>query len=245
MFPPRVETTLQWINGPKVLDVGCTGHVVEIGSSQWLHGRLREKFPFVTGIDISEENVRLLRQRGFDNIQVQSADAFELGEKFDTIVAGEVIEHLSNPGLFLQHAREHLNPEGKLVITTPNAFALLFISYALFKFPKTCENLEHTCWFCPQTIKELAERSGFRIEHFELFDDYPPASPSWRYRLFVAGRRLFGFVLPKLLAKNRMLLVLCPAAGNRANVMIQQPATEEESKALAQPSSSMRNYGPA
>jgi SAM-dependent methyltransferase len=210
MFPLRADAIIKWVKGPEVLDVGCTGHFVNIGSPQWLHGRLREKFPSVSGIDISDENAAILRENGFDKIYVQSAESFQLSEKFDTIVAGELIEHLANPGLFLQQSRRHLKPDGRLVLTTPNAFSLLFISYALFKYPKTCENLQHTCWFCPQTMKELVERSGFKIEHFELFDDYSPNSSSWRYRLFVAIRGLFGFFLPKLLAKNGMFLVLAP-----------------------------------
>jgi SAM-dependent methyltransferase len=201
---------LAWVKGPKVLDVGCTGHFVAVGSPHWLHGRLREKFPSVNGIDISEENAGILRANGFDNIHVQSAESFELSERFDTIVAGELIEHLANPGLFLQQAKKHLKPGGRVVLTTPNAFSLLFIAYALFKYPRTCENLQHTCWFCPQTMKELVERSGFKIEHFALFDDYPPGNSSRRYRFFVAFRRVFGFLLPNLLAKNGMFLVLTP-----------------------------------
>jgi SAM-dependent methyltransferase len=217
MFPLRTDAILKWVKGPEVLDVGCTGHFVNIGSPQWLHGRLREKFPSVSGIDISEENAAILRSNGFDKIYVQSAESFQLSDKFDTIVAGELIEHLANPGLFLQQARAHLKPGGRLVLTTPNAFSLLFISYALFKYPKTCENLQHTCWFCPQTMKELVERSGFKIDHFELFDDYPPNSPSWRYRMFVRLRGWSGFLLPKLLAKNGMFLVLAPEPDSAAD----------------------------
>src|SRR5882757_7971843 len=217
MFPLRTDAILKWVKGPEVLDVGCTGHFVNIGSPQWLHGRLREKFPSVSGIDISEANAAILRESGFDKIYVQSAETFELSNKFDTIVAGELIEHLANPGLFLRQARAHLKPGGRLVLTTPNAFSLLFISYALFKYPKTCENLQHTCWFCPQTMKELVERSGFKIEHFELFNDYPPDSLSWRYRLFVGARGWFGFLLPKLLAKNGMFLVLAPDPDSTAD----------------------------
>ena len=219
MFRLRTEAILEWVKGPDVLDVGCTGHFVKIGSPQWLHGRLREKFASVSGIDISEENAAFLRKNNFDNIYVQSAETFQLDHKFDTIVAGELIEHLANPGLFLQQAKKHLKPGGLVVLTTPNAFSLLFIAYALFKYPKTCENLQHTCWFCPQTMKELVGRCGFKIEHFDLFDDYPPGSPSRRYRFFVVFRRLFGFVLPKLLAKNGMFLVLTPQSSAPQSVL--------------------------
>ena len=235
MFRLRTETMLDWVKGPEVLDVGCTGHFVEIGAPNWLHGRLRQKFPSVSGIDISEENAALLRRNGFDKIYVQSAEKFELSDRFDTIVAGELIEHLANPGLFLRQARAHLKPGGRLVLTTPNAFSLLFISYALFKYPKTCENLQHTCWFCPQTMKELVDRCGFKIEHFELFDDYPPDNPSWRYRLFVALRGFLGFLLPKLLAKNRMLLVLIPDSKSVEEVIFEgRPLADRADEPMAE-----------
>lgn len=208
MLSLRTDVILRWVKGPNVLDVGCTGHAVEIGSSKWLHGRLREQFPSVVGIDISAKNIEALKQQGFTNLYVQNAESFELSERFDTIVAGEIIEHLANPGLFLEHARIHLKPAGRLVITTPQPFSLVDIAYALFKFPKTCQNPQHTCWFCPQTMKELVERTGLKIEHFELVDDYPPGSPSRRYRVFVTLRKWLGFLLPHLLAKNAMLFVL-------------------------------------
>lgn len=217
MLPLRTDVILKCVKGPSVLDVGCTGHALEIGSPKWLHGRLRERFPTVVGIDISAENIEALKQHGFSNLYVQSAECFELAEKFDTIVAGELIEHLANPGLFLEHARTHLKPTGKVVITTPQPFSLLDITYALFKFPRTCQNLQHTCWFCPQTMKELVERTGLKIEHFELVDDYPPGSPSRGYRAFVALRKCLGFLLPRLLAKNAMLFVLALSNGIPSN----------------------------
>lgn len=218
MFPLRTDVILEWVKGPSVLDVGCTGHALQVGSDGWLHGRLRKQFPSVVGIDISEENISELHRYGFENLYVQSAESFELGEEFDTIVAGELIEHLSNPGLFLDRARAHLKPAGRLVITTPHPFCLFDITYALFKFPKTCQNGQHTCWFCPQTMKELAERSQFKIEHFELIDDYSPNNPSRRYRAFVALRRRLGFLLPRLFAKNSMLFVLASKTSLSARV---------------------------
>jgi 2-polyprenyl-3-methyl-5-hydroxy-6-metoxy-1,4-benzoquinol methylase len=136
----RTDVILNWVKGPSVLDVGCTGHAVGIGSRRWLHGRLREQFPSVAGIDISTENIAVLNRQGFGNLYVQSAESFELTERFDTIVAGELIEHLANPGLFLRQARTHLKSTGRLVLTTPNPFSLADITYALFKYPKTCQN---------------------------------------------------------------------------------------------------------
>jgi len=212
MYPLRADQILKWVQGPHVLDVGCTGHAVQIGSRGWLHGRLREQFPAVSGIDISAENITALQRQGFANLHVRSAESFELDEEFDTIVAGELIEHLSNPGLFLQQARAHLKPGGRVVLTTPHPFSLLDITYALFRFPRTCQNLQHTCWFCPQTMKELAERSRLKIEHFELIEDYSPDCPSRPYRAVVRITRTLRFFLPRLFARNAMLFVLAADA---------------------------------
>jgi 2-polyprenyl-3-methyl-5-hydroxy-6-metoxy-1,4-benzoquinol methylase len=217
MFPLRTEEILKWVNGPGVLDVGCTGHNVALESRGWLHGRLREAFPSVVGIDISAENIAALTRLGFSNLYVQSAETFELETHFDTIVAGELIEHLSNPGLFLQQARAHLKPTGRLVLTTPHPFCLLDLAYALLKFPKTCQNLQHTCWFCPQTMKELAKRSRLKVEHFELITDYSLDSRSKPYRTFVRLTHRLRFLLPRLFTQNAMLFVLAPDDAGPSN----------------------------
>ena len=114
----RAEHIIKYVKGPCVLDVGCTGHIVEPDSPYWLHGQLRKHFPNVVGIDISADNVERLKKLGYENVYVASAEQFTLNQKFNTIVAGELIEHLSNPGLFLERAKEHLAPGGRIVITT-------------------------------------------------------------------------------------------------------------------------------
>jgi 2-polyprenyl-3-methyl-5-hydroxy-6-metoxy-1,4-benzoquinol methylase len=204
----RSELILDWIQGPRVLDVGCAAHVPEPGNPYWVHGRLRERFPEVVGIDINEENIKLLKSRGFSNIFVASAESFALDGKFNTIFSGELIEHLSNPGLFLDRTRDHLAPGGRVVLTTPNPFSLLYSMYAFMKYPKTCKNLEHTCWFCVQTLTELTRRAGLKVIHWELIEDYRLDDPSWLYRSFVRLMTFFRWVIPKRLKNNTMLFVL-------------------------------------
>lgn len=191
-----------------MLDVGCTSHEVDLDSPRWVHGRLRKKFEHIEGLDINRENVELLRSRGFDRIHVQSAEDFELESKFDTIVAGELIEHLSNPGRFLSRCYEHLGDGGRVVLTTPNVFGLSFSLYALVNQPMTCQNPEHTVWFCRQTLAELARREGFEVRELELFADYDLTAGSWLYRAYGRVHRALGFLLPELLRSTTMLFVL-------------------------------------
>jgi 2-polyprenyl-3-methyl-5-hydroxy-6-metoxy-1,4-benzoquinol methylase len=206
----RIDRLLDLVHGPSVLDVGCTDHVVKLGQPQWVHGRLRERFDDVTGIDISEENLASMRAAGFENLELANAETFDLGRTFDTVLAGELIEHLSNPGAFLLRAKAHLEPGGRLVLSTPYPFSIAYWLYALVKYPATCENREHTMWFCVRTLTELAERNGFDVRHFELVEDLDMTSPSRAYRAMVRLLRFLRPVLPDRLAANTMIFALSP-----------------------------------
>jgi len=207
----RSNLLLAFVKGPNVLDVGCAGHVPEPDSPGWVHGALRKLFPkTVTGIDINRENIEKLEKLGYNSLYVMNAEEFELNQRFDTIVAGELIEHLANPGRFLQQCHKHLNSDGRIVLTTPHPFSLLYSMYAFLKFPRTCQNLEHTCWFCPQTLDSLAARCGFKIAHWELIEDYQPNDTSWKYRSFARLVTFFRFIIPRRLRCNGLLFVLHP-----------------------------------
>jgi SAM-dependent methyltransferase len=173
----RIDSILKWVERPSVLDVGCTSHTVKFGDAEWLHGRLRQNFDHVVGMDISEENILKLKSKGLDDLYVQDAENFSLPEKFNTIVAGELIEHLANPGSFLLCAKDQLHEKGLLIITAPYPFSLFYWLYAVMKYPKTCENEEHAAWFCPSTLTTLAKRLGYKIIHFEFVEDYDITDP--------------------------------------------------------------------
>lgn len=205
----RIDAILKWVTGARVLDIGCTGHSLEQDSPQWLHGRLRQKCSSLVGIDISSENIDALKRSGFSEVYVQSAESFALPGRFDTIVAGELIEHLANPGSFLERAREHLDRGGALIVTTPNPFSIAYWLYALVKYPKTCGNPEHTCWFCVRTMTALAERAGFAVSHVEFVDDYRADDPSRSYRMFGRVMGLLAAFVPARLRKT-ILFVLVP-----------------------------------
>lgn len=209
----RVKEIIQWTKGPSVLHVGCADHVVREGSEYWLHKHLIEKFDHVIGLDSSEENIVSMRKLGYENLIVGNAEEFELEDRFDTIVAGELIEHLSNPGLFLEQVLKHLKPGGRLIITTPYPFSLLNQMFALLKYPETVQNDQHSMWFCVKTFRELYKRYGYVEVHFDLIPDYEFDNPSLKYRMFVRFLAVFSFLFPKRLKFNDMLFVLEPEKG--------------------------------
>ena len=116
------------------------------------------------GVDILAKEVKLLNELGF-NVVCADVEQMELGRKFDVIIAGELIEHLDNPGLFLQRVKSHLEEDGLLILTTPNPFALgnAFIPIKLLLGGDYSVNKEHKCWYCLKTLRQLLEKYGFKI----------------------------------------------------------------------------------
>lgn len=175
-----------------------------------MHGRIVERFPTAWGIDIDAPNIRTLTDQGYPNLHVASAEDFTLPQRFDTVVAGELVEHLGNPQNFFSQAAKHLKPGGKIVISTPYPFSLLYSLYALTKFPQTCFNPEHTLWMCPRTLSELARRAGLRVLSLRLVEDYTTEKGSQAYKALRAFIRFTHWALPNRLTGNHMLAVLVP-----------------------------------
>lgn len=126
-----------------------------------LHSRICEINPDTVGVDIDEEGVEILNKRGHNTI-VADVHHMDLGEKFDTIVAGEIIEHLPNPGLFLDNIYKHLTDDGVAIISTPNPFNAKQ-SWKIWRYNRPSVHEEHTCWLDPMTIKCLCGYSNLEI----------------------------------------------------------------------------------
>jgi predicted SAM-dependent methyltransferase len=86
----------------------------------------------------------------------------ELNQSYDVIVAGEIIEHLENPGLFLRNMRRHLKPQGKLILSTPNPF-YQGQTWKIWRYGRPQNHEEHTHWQDPQTLSQLLARTGFAV----------------------------------------------------------------------------------
>jgi SAM-dependent methyltransferase len=153
--------------GRAVLDIGCVDHsaqVQEALGATWLHHRIRQAAAETTGLDHAEQEALQLNARGY-NVVVGDAHTFDLGRPFDVIVAGDVIEHLNNPGQFLERCAMHMAPGSLLVLTTPNPFNLEQAVRALLQ-NSTVVNEDHTAWFDPEVLWELTSRHGLRVVDF-------------------------------------------------------------------------------
>lgn len=199
-----------YVEDKKVLDVGpaeLVGTVHRFKEDRWMHKRIISVATEVVGLEINEEQVRALRDMGYD-IRLGDAESFDLGETFDVIVAGELIEHLSNPGKFLECARRHLRPNGVLLLTTPNRFGALDFFKALRRnrVPSYGKPIaKHVMYFDEDLIKSLLTRHGFSdiiVTYYEAVGNLPK---DFKTKLLNALlRRYRPVLLPGLLVSARM-----------------------------------------
>ncbi|MFQ5785437.1 MAG: class I SAM-dependent methyltransferase [Alphaproteobacteria bacterium] len=164
----RVDFLLDCCREREVLHLGCADHPYtreRLADGSWLHRALSEVAARCFGIDANAEVVRWLREdRGIANLAVGDAEALDALDagRFDVVVAGEIIEHLANPGRFLETAHAVLKPEGRLVITTTNAFCLR----RFLRIPFGVESVhpDHVYYFSHVTLAGLARRFGYALE---------------------------------------------------------------------------------
>ena len=164
----RLEVIANLVKDREVLDLGVVDARVARGdaekrferSGKILFFRLAEINPNIVGLDLDAEGVEVLKQRGY-NAVCGDVHVVDLDRQFDTIIAGEIIEHLDNPGQFLCNMHRHLKPGGRLVVSTPNPFyAKQRGKIWRRKLPQVHE--EHTCWFDPITLNHSFNRAGLK-----------------------------------------------------------------------------------
>ena len=151
----RFAAVLPFIAGESVLDVGCASRY---GKPDWIHGLLVKSFPHVVGIDNDRRIIESLREEGYA-VTWGDAQDFDLSEQFDTVFAGELVEHLDNVHGFLSSVRRHLKPGGRLVLTTPNAF---YVGGFVYRWGGRGQvHPQHTCWYCEDTLRHVLRANGY------------------------------------------------------------------------------------
>ena len=175
VYKTRWEFIEPFVFGKKVLDVGpaeLIGTIHRHKEQESIHKRIATVSQKVIGLEKNKEQVQALQRLGYHIIE-GDAEEFRLNELFDVIVAGELIEHLSNPGAFLECARRHLEPDGILVLTTPNRFsASVFLSALLHNnIPSYNKPIaKHVAYYDENCFQDLLRRHGygrFTIAYYE------------------------------------------------------------------------------
>lgn len=141
----------------KVLEVGCgEGQIINYINA-----------PYKLGVDISPTRIKQAQENAEKissqtSFLVRDAQNLSLGnEKFDLVIASELIEHLPHPKKFLQEVKKVINNNAKLILTTPNLFSLRrLIAKAIFG---RSGDKTHLHIFSYKKLKRLLENEDFEI----------------------------------------------------------------------------------
>lgn len=158
----RIAYFTKYARGKSVLDLGCVMHHPEqYRSRYWVHKALKKIASELIGLDLYADGIAYLQQRGF-NVIFGNATAFDLGQKFDVIVAGDLMEHLDDFAGFLGSCKKHMHARSHLLISSPNPWFWKNIVKAIL-YTEVPNNPEHTCWLCPRTVRQTVRRFGMDV----------------------------------------------------------------------------------
>ena len=175
----RLEFIKRVSTGKRVLHLGCTNwpYTLEaMDAGTLLHRDLAEVSQELYGFDYDQEGIDVLASKGYNNLyraDLENLEVVPLDMTFDVIIAGEMIEHLNNPGRFLDGIKKFMNRETRLVITTINAYSgMRFLVYGLRGQGGTLEPVhpDHVSYYSYSTLRLILQRHGLAVGNFMFYD---------------------------------------------------------------------------
>lgn len=145
----------------RVLDVGCgTGSVSRIIADT--------RDAKIIGIEPDSCRAAAARARGLEvHEELFTPAVLQLLEPFDVIVFADVLEHVADPGNFLQLAHRALLPGGRVIASVPNvAHWSVRVDLLRGRFdyqPTGIRDATHLRWFTAESVRRLFESSGLRV----------------------------------------------------------------------------------
>lgn len=165
-------------NARRVLEVGC-------GSADFAALLKSRRSLHVTAIEAQPQAAEVARGR-VDRLLAESIEqALETlrGERFDCIVANDVLEHLIDPWAVLRGLRALLAPGGAFVASIPNARYLpVFKAYVLRGLWQYADegvlDRTHLRFFTRRSLDELFRATGWVLDRAEGIN---PIQVSWKF----------------------------------------------------------------
>lgn len=157
--PKRVKDLTPFLKSP-VLDVGCgKGYDVNYFKQQGFE---------IEGCDISEKSIEKARQTYPDcNFFPHNFEISKTEQKYNSIYAFDVIEHVFDYNAFLENISKSLNERGTLILSIPNVLGLRNRLNFLLGRGDFFDQMPHIRYFTPKTIeRNLYERNFKMIKIF-------------------------------------------------------------------------------
>jgi 2-polyprenyl-6-hydroxyphenyl methylase/3-demethylubiquinone-9 3-methyltransferase len=167
--------------GLSILDIGCGGGL--------LAEPLARLGADMTGIDAGDVSIRIARAHAresgleIDYRHARAEDLAAAGERFDVVLAMEVVEHVTDLGAFLEASCALVRPGGGMVIATlnrtPKAFALAIVGveYVLRWLPRGTHRWNR--FVRPSELADGLRRNGLDLAEITGVT-YDPLADKWR-----------------------------------------------------------------
>ena len=177
----RDARKLDCLKGLRMLDIGCGGGI--------LSEPLARLGASVVGADPSVENIAIARAHAEDNglaVDYRTTTAEELaaaGQRFDVVLAMEVVEHVVDVNAFVATCAAMVKPGGLMFAATLNrtfksfALAIVGAEYILRWLPRGTHQWDK--FVTPQELEAAVEQGGLRVTG-ERGVVYNPFADRWQ-----------------------------------------------------------------
>lgn len=183
----RIESLLASVQG-KVLDVG--------GSAGTLHEDLMKRF---TPQQVISLDIELIHTRTNQVIGDGQKMPFR-NNSFNSILAGEVLEHVQDPKQFINECWRVLDWNGVIALSTPNKKSWLNRLTHSYEMPL------HISLHTPEQLRTLLDTSGFSIQKMEFFPYTPESSDGARNKWFFPIRNFMHTIVPDQLREDMVVI---------------------------------------
>ena len=176
----------------------CKGKILDVGYyTDTLHKEVLKDGgkENVYGVDI--ETVKET-----DHYKKASAEKIPFeSNMFDTLIAGELIEHLGEPRKFILEANRLLKKGGTMVLTTPNRDSLINRIFKNNHMPL------HISLFNAKELSNLIDGCGFEVVNISYFPYLLESSPGSRHAWSFLFRHAINPFLPHKLREELVMHV--------------------------------------
>jgi 2-polyprenyl-6-hydroxyphenyl methylase/3-demethylubiquinone-9 3-methyltransferase len=161
----RDPRKLDCLQGLRILDIGCGGGI--------LSEPLARLGATMVGADPSEDNIAAAQthadQAGvlIDYRATTAEDLAAADERFDVVLAMEVVEHVADVNIFVETCAGMVKPHGLMIAATLNrtlksfALAIVGAEYVLRWLPRGTHQWDK--FVRPEELESAIERNGLRV----------------------------------------------------------------------------------